>query len=118
MGTRPLRGEAEQAEAERLILEFLAVTDAPVTEAELDVVSCRTQPKRAALRTLVAAGKVARAGCGGKADPFRYSCSLSIVGNKGTETASLDPSAEHDREDSCSRVPHGVVVPMFPPEQQ
>jgi hypothetical protein len=81
----PSRAQAEQDEAERLILEFLAGKEQPVTEAELDAgVECRTQPKRAALLALVKAEKVSRDGRGGKADPFKYSCSLSIAGNKGT----------------------------------
>jgi hypothetical protein len=67
------RAAAEQDDAARLILEFLAPAVGSVTEAELDdAVECRTRPRRAALRALVAAGTVARTGRGGKADPFRY----------------------------------------------
>jgi hypothetical protein len=67
----PPRSEAEQADAEGLILKFLTGRQ-PVTETELDDVECRTKPKRAALRALVACGKVSKTGRGGKADPFRY----------------------------------------------
>jgi hypothetical protein len=66
------RAAAEQGDAEGLILRFLTGRQ-PVTEAEIDeAVECRTKPKRAALRALVEATKVARTGRGGKADPFRY----------------------------------------------
>jgi hypothetical protein len=68
------RDEAEQADAARLILGFLAGTSSPVTEAELaDAVEARTRVQRAALRALVVAGHVDRSGRGGKSDPFRYS---------------------------------------------
>ncbi len=71
---------AEQADAERRILKFLAGTSTPVTEAEIaDGVVCRTQPLRAALRALVAAGKVGRSGRGGKADPFQYALGTSTM---------------------------------------
>jgi AAA domain len=67
------RAQAEENDAARLILNFLETAPAPVTEAELDVgIECRTQPRRAALRALVAKGEVLRTGRGGKADPFRY----------------------------------------------
>lgn len=113
------REAAEQTHAEGLILTFLDGASAPKTEAEIDDgVECRTKPKRAALRALVKAGKVSRTGRGGRGNPFLFSCSLSIAGNKGTETASLDPSGEQQSEDSCSNVPHGIVVPLFPRERE
>lgn len=74
------RAAVEQADAEVLIISFLSKVLLPVTEAELDEgIECRTQPRRAALRALVAAGQVDRLGRGGKADPFRYAAGTRIA---------------------------------------
>jgi len=79
------RAEAEQADAAALLVRYLTGLHAPVTEAEIDAaVEGRTQIRRKALRDLVGTGTVTRTGRGGKTDPFRYSCSLSISGNIGT----------------------------------
>jgi hypothetical protein len=110
----PPKTQAEQDEAGRLILEFLAGRE-PVTEAEIDgAIECRRQIWKKALRDLVGTGKVARTGRGGKADPFRYSGSLSISGNQGTRTLFPDLSADPKREDSGSQVPYSVQVPVVP----
>ena len=74
------RAAVEQADAEVLIMAFLSKVLLPATEAELDEgIECRTQPRRAALRALVATGKVDRLGRGGKADPFRYAAGTCIA---------------------------------------
>ena len=109
------RIEADLAEAGRLILDVLARAKEPMTEAELDgAIEFRRQAWKRALRDLVAAGRVIRAGRGGKAEPFRYSGSHSIPGNQGTRTLFPDLRSEDHSEDSGSRVPHRVVVPEVP----
>ena len=67
------------------LLDYLALSGEPLTEAVIcEEVEGRTALKRKALRELVAGGTVARAGKGGKSDPFKYSCSHVPVYIEGT----------------------------------
>jgi AAA domain len=130
------RAEAEQADAGRLILDYLATVPAPATEPDVaDSIECRTAPQRAALRALVREGRVARSGRGAKGDPFRYAlareqasprtpdpapgggaCSLVPIDTReqGNKRTVPSETAAPKSADSCSRVPHGVLVPGVP----
>jgi hypothetical protein len=71
------RKEADQAEMEEAIIEFLKGQEEPVEEKIiLEGVEGRHGIKVKALRNLVGNKKVFRSGKGGKSDPFKYSCSL------------------------------------------
>ncbi len=106
------RTAAEVADAERLILAYLASVPGPVTEAEFDgVIECRRQLWKRGLRALVARNQITRTGRGGKADPFRYCGSLILPGNQGTGSLFPDLTSSLVSKHSGSRVPHGVEVP-------
>src|SRR5262249_49638776 len=73
VSTSGTREAAEEAEAARLILDALGKAPEPVTEEELgDLIECRRQAWKRALRDLVRREAVVRTGRGGKGDPFRY----------------------------------------------
>jgi hypothetical protein len=72
----PPPNEVEELLARAEICKHLDGVSTPITEAELEAaIKCRTVTQRRALRQLVAAKEVLRAGRGGKGDPFKYSCS-------------------------------------------
>src|SRR5262249_17849244 len=69
----PARKEAEESDAARLILAFLAGKTEPVTEPEIAAdIEARTQTERPALRGLVRDGQVSRTGKGTKGNAYRY----------------------------------------------
>ncbi len=77
--------EADLYNLKEALLDYLATSGEPLTEAVIgEEVEGRTALKRKALRELVADGAVARTGKGGKADPFKYSCSHVPVYIEGT----------------------------------
>lgn len=70
--------DAEQADAETRILDYLEHAGEPRTQEQIrDEVEGRTQAIRAALSSLVKGGRVKRTGKGGKGDPFLYGCWFS-----------------------------------------
>lgn len=81
VGAGVTRAAAELDDAARRIVEYFAAHPAPVTEAELDgSIECRRQAWKRALRDLVAGGRIARTGRGGKSDPFRYGTTPELPG--------------------------------------
>lgn len=104
----------DTARLSQAICEYLQGQSDPVTEAVIDdAVEGRTKARRAALRQLVAQGKVTRSGKGGKADPFRYavavpalqdSCSVVPSIELGTTKQEYEnsPVARNSATDSCS----------------
>ncbi|MDA8086634.1 MAG: AAA family ATPase [Nitrospiraceae bacterium] len=77
--------EADLDSLKEALLDYLATSGEPLTEAVIsEEVEGRTTLKRKALRELVAEGAVARTGKGGKADPFKYSCSHVPIYIEGT----------------------------------
>ncbi|MDA8163284.1 MAG: AAA family ATPase [Desulfobacteraceae bacterium] len=77
--------ETDLDQLKEALLDYLATSGEPLTEAVIgEEVEGRTALKRKALRELVADGVVARTGKGGKADPFKYSCSHVPVYIEGT----------------------------------
>ncbi len=115
----PLKADAEQVDAGRLILDYLSSVSEPKTEEEIDgAIECRRQVWKRALRALVARNQITRTGRGGKVDPYRYGGSGSrvpyIPGNQGTGKLFPDLTPDHESEDSGSQVPHGIEVPAVP----
>ena len=67
------RAEAERLECEKAIVRFLRTTGEPLTQKEIrQGVEGTTAIIRAALTSLVAAGRLARTGDGMKGKPFKY----------------------------------------------
>jgi hypothetical protein len=111
----PPRAEAEAAEAERLIIEFLDRAGRPIEEKEFDgAIECRRQVWKVALRRLVDSNRIGRIGRGGKGDPFRYCGSLKYPGTWEPESGSHPQTPAAAGEDSGSRVPPRVLVPAVP----
>lgn len=70
----PSRQEADEAEAEAAILDYLKGKEEPVEEREIhDAVEGRRAVKLRALRKLLGEGNVMRTGSGKRGDPYRYS---------------------------------------------
>lgn len=100
--------EAESARMEDSIYEFLSQQEESIPEKEIEV-SGKREYKVKALRSLTEKGRVARAGKGGKGDPFQYSAvpdSGSQVPDIGKEHGNnKNETANTSTTDSCSQVP-------------
>jgi len=74
------RREVDEAEAERLILEYLRGQGEPVEERPiLGAVEGKNAVKVRALRHLLETGRVARTGAGRRGDPYRYAVSTTLL---------------------------------------
>jgi hypothetical protein len=104
----PSRQEVDEGEAAQAIVDYLAGVAEPSEEVAIqEAVEGRRKTKLAALRQLVAEGRVARLGSGRKGDRYRYVVSGTQVPtyswvpeNQKPET---DLSAEKRETDSGSR---------------
>ncbi len=84
----PARREVDETQAGEAILEYLRGKGEPVEERDIqEGVEGRKAVKVGALRSLVVAGKVTKAGAGKRGSPFVYSVSGSLVPNICREPA-------------------------------
>ena len=90
----PPRAEADEAQAARLITEFLASQAQPVEEPAIhEGVEGRKGVKVKALRSLVDKGHAIRTGGGRKGSPFLYAVSGSLVPNISGERENQNPAS-------------------------
>jgi 5S rRNA maturation endonuclease (ribonuclease M5) len=89
----PPRAEADEAQAARLIMEFIAGQPQPLEEIAIhDNVEGRKGVKVKALRALVDKGQVSRTGGGRRGNPFLYAVSSSLVPSISGEPENQHPA--------------------------